>query len=135
MRIISRLEEYGVEVVEKPVPVGNNEGLAFVTSRVKALIMADKSVKSSEDALELIRTRAVDAFNVKIAKVGGLYKAKKIAALAEAAGMSCMAGCTIENNLVDAAAAHFFASTNARGQSHLSCFRPRFSQPGEENPL
>ncbi|MDN5346933.1 MAG: L-Ala-D/L-Glu epimerase [Clostridia bacterium] len=111
VRIIREMEAFGVEVAEQPVPVGQTEGLAYVRRRVNALVMADEAVKSIGDAMELIRAQAADAFNIKIAKVGGLYKAKKIAALAEAAGMPCMAGCTIENNLVDAAAAHFFAAT------------------------
>ena len=73
--------------------------------------MADESLKSLGDAMLLARMAAVDLFNVKLLKAGGLFIAKKIAAVAEAAGIGCMAGGTIQNGLIDAATAHFMAST------------------------
>ncbi len=111
IEVIRAMERFGIEFVEQPVRFDDHEGLREVTSAVGTLIMADESIKTDTDAMKLMRDRAVDAFNLKIAKIGGLYKAKRVAAMADMANMVCMAGCTLENNLVDTAAAHFYLST------------------------
>ena len=43
-------------------------------------------------------------------KSGGLWKAGKIAAIAEAAGVGCMGGSMVETDLAITAAAHFAAA-------------------------
>ncbi|HHY93936.1 MAG TPA: dipeptide epimerase [Firmicutes bacterium] len=110
LQIIPRLEEIGVAVVEQPVPAYDVEGMARVRAGVSCAIMADESVKTDRDAWRLLSAGVVDALNVKISKVGGLWPAQRIVTLAQAAGIPCQAGCTLENSLVDAAAAHLFAS-------------------------
>jgi muconate cycloisomerase len=42
--------------------------------------------------MQLVRHEAVDVLNIKIGKAGGLLHAKKIAAVAEAAGLQCVLG-------------------------------------------
>ena len=51
--------------------------------------------------------------NIKIEKVGGLYNAKKVAALAEAAGLGCVIGTAFGTGITDAAKLHLAASTMA----------------------
>ncbi|MFZ7104703.1 MAG: mandelate racemase/muconate lactonizing enzyme family protein [Peptococcaceae bacterium] len=110
--LTQRFAELGVNVVEQPVHMDDLEGLLAVKNGCPQVdVMADESIKSLTDALRLIKYQAVDLFNLKLVKTGGLYPAKKIAALAEAANMDCMAGCTVQNTLLDAATAHFLAST------------------------
>lgn len=110
--LTQRFAELGVNVVEQPVHMDDLEGLLAVKNGCPQVeVMADESIKSLTDALRLIKYQAVDLFNLKLVKTGGLYPAKKIAVLAEAANMDCMAGCTIQNTLIDAATAHFLAST------------------------
>lgn len=104
-------EQYDIDAVEQPVPVGDTAGLVAVRNAASCRVIADEAVQSPRDALELIKAGAVDALNVKIAKVGGLTTALQVAAVAAAAGVDCMAGCTMETSLIDAAAAHFMAST------------------------
>jgi len=112
IRLTRLFSKLGVSVVEQPVHMENIEGLALVRNACPEVdIMADESLKGLHDATRLIRSGAVDMFNIKLVKSGGLYNAKKIAAVAESAGMNCMAGCTLQNTLIDAATAHFFAST------------------------
>lgn len=110
LQFIPRFEEIGVAVVEQPLPAYDVAGMAAVRARVSCTIMADESLKTAEDAWHLLSAGAADALNVKISKVGGLWPAQRIAVLAQAAGVPCQAGCTLENALVDAAAAHLFAS-------------------------
>jgi len=110
--LTQKFADLGVSVVEQPVHMDDFAGLLTVKNGCPRVeVMADESIKSLNDALRLIKYGAVDLFNIKLVKTGGLYPAKKIAALAEAANMDCMAGCTIQNTLIDAATAHFLAST------------------------
>ncbi len=73
--------------------------------------MADESVHSPEDALRLIQAEAVDMINIKLMKSGGILKGKKIAVVAEAAGIPCMIGCMGESEIGIAAGTHLAAAT------------------------
>ncbi|MFZ5634281.1 MAG: mandelate racemase/muconate lactonizing enzyme family protein [Bacillota bacterium] len=112
VHLTQRFHECGVSVIEQPVHLDNIEGLAMVRNACPRVeVMADESLKSLGDAIRLVRARAVDLFNIKLIKAGGIHPARKIAAVAEAAGINCMAGGTIQNSLIDAATAHFMAAT------------------------
>lgn len=92
--ILNALEraEVGVELVEQPVPAHDLAGLAFVRDHVSAPVMADESVASPADALEVIRRGAADLINIKLMKAGGLRPARQLADIAAAAGIGTMVG-------------------------------------------
>ena len=87
-------EKYGVglELLEQPVAAWDIEGMAQVRASVDTLIEADEAAYSIHDVMNLIRRNAVDVINVKIGKAGGLLSGKKIAALAESAGLKLVLG-------------------------------------------
>ena len=76
VRVISTLEDLDldVELVEQPVAAADLDGLAWVTARVGTPVMADESVYGVRDLVEVIRRRAADLVNVKLAKCGGLVR-------------------------------------------------------------
>ena len=82
----------GLELLEQPVAHWDLEGMAQVRSSVDTLIEADEAAYSIHDVMNLIRRGSVDVINIKIGKAGGLLHAKKIAALAEAAGLNYVLG-------------------------------------------
>lgn len=90
-RLIER-GNLGLEVVEQPVPAWDLQGMASVRSSVDVPIEADESCYSIHDAIQIVRTGAADVLNIKISKAGGLYNAKRIASIAEAAGLGCVLG-------------------------------------------
>ena len=112
IQAIHRMEDMGlrIELVEQPVKADDLEGLRQETNHVDTLIMADESVFTPRQALEVIRTRSADLINIKLMKTGGIFYAQSINQLAEAAGMECMMGSMIETHLGLTAAAHFAAS-------------------------
>lgn len=110
VRNIRALEPLGLELVEQPVPAWDLDGLAKVTAAVDVPIMADESLFSPSDAVRLVRMQACDIFNIKLMKSGGLWNAGKIAAIAEAAGISCFMGSMADLEVGIAAALHFIAS-------------------------
>jgi L-alanine-DL-glutamate epimerase-like enolase superfamily enzyme len=82
----------GLELLEQPVPAWNLQGMAEVRRSVETLIEADESCYSPHDAMEIVRQGAADVLNIKLGKAGGLIAARKIAAVAEAAGLRCVLG-------------------------------------------
>lgn len=111
---IHRLEDAGAAPVllEQPVPAWDLAGMRFVRERVDTLIVADESVGTPQDALNVIRHEAADVLTLKLQKHGGLRPALRIAALAETAGLSCMISCMFESEVSISAAASL---ASARG--------------------
>ncbi|MFH0985566.1 MAG: enolase C-terminal domain-like protein [Candidatus Omnitrophota bacterium] len=95
-------------LVEQPVPKGDWEGLARVTSEGRTLVCADESVSSLQDAKLLIKMKAAGAINIKFMKTG-ILEAYEIACLAKRNRIKLMIGTMMETPLAVTAAAHFAA--------------------------
>ena len=85
----------GVELVEQPLPAGNDAALADIKHLVP--ICADESVHALE-GLEALVGR-YDAVNIKLDKTGGLTEALAVAKRAEELGLSIMVGCMVSTSL------------------------------------
>ncbi len=103
--------DVGLELLEQPVEAFDLQGMAYVRQAVGTLIEADESCYTIHDAMQIIRHEAADVLNIKIAKAGGLSNAKKIAALAESAGLQCVLGTAFGIGPKIAAKLHLAAST------------------------
>jgi len=113
VRCIKTLEKFNLELVEQPLHFSDLEGLCFVREHVDVPIMADESVWTPDDALACIRARAVDIFNVYVSEAGGIGRAARIFAIAEAARLPCTVGAMPELGIGTAAQAHLaFAMRN-----------------------
>lgn len=110
IEVLSRMEKFNVQFAEQPVPAKNIRGLREVRKNSPIPVMADESVHSPEDALRLVQAEAVDLVNIKLMKSGGILKGRKIAEVAETAGVPCMIGCMGESEIGIAAAAHLAAA-------------------------
>ena len=95
-----------IEFVEQPVSAHDIDGLKFVTDNVNIPVLADESVFSPMDALNILQRRAADFINIKLMKTGGIYNALKICSLAEMYGVECMIGCMLEAKVSVTAAVH-----------------------------
>lgn len=118
IRILDRIEEFGIRYAEQPV-----EGvarMAVVTSSVDIPIMADESAWTPQDVLEIIERRAADMISLYTTKPGGLFKAQKVAAVAEAAGLPMNVNGSHETGVGNAGNLHLVAST--RGVSEAGVF-------------
>jgi L-alanine-DL-glutamate epimerase-like enolase superfamily enzyme len=105
IRMLPMLEEFGVTVLEQPLPAPDREGLAAVTRAARIPIIADESCLVATDIPPLVG--AVDGINIKLAKCGSLREALRMIAVARAHGMMVMVGCMIESSIAITAAAHF----------------------------
>ena len=111
IQCIRKMEAYHVAWVEQPVPRWDVDGLARVREAVSTPISADESLTSIYDALILAKRNAVDIVSIKLQKSEGLYKAKKIAAIMEAANIPIFINSMIETGGSVAASLQFAAST------------------------
>lgn len=109
--IIRQMEKYRPEFVEEPVKRWDLDGMARVAQAVDTPISSDESNTSIDTVMRIIQKRAADIINIKISKNGGLYRAKKIAALAEAAGIPCIVGGANTYEVGRQACRHFAVST------------------------
>jgi L-alanine-DL-glutamate epimerase-like enolase superfamily enzyme len=99
------LAEFGVTVLEQPLPPNELDGLAEITRRASIPVIADESCETAVDIPRLVGK--VDGINIKLAKCGSLREAIRMIAVARAHGMMVMVGCMIESSLGITAAAHF----------------------------
>ncbi len=108
-RTLALMDDAGLSMVEQPLPRWDLRGLAELRGRLRMRVMADESVRSIHDALAVIEAGAADIVNIKILKVGGLYRARQVAALAEAAGLAVKVGSMPELGVATLAGLHLAA--------------------------
>ncbi|MET7620038.1 dipeptide epimerase [Streptomyces sp. NPDC005408] len=109
-RTVARLADVGLDLVEQPLPRWDLTGMAALRGSGGVRVMADESMQSLHDALEIVRRGAADVLNIKILKVGGLHRARQIGALAESAGLAVKIGTMPELGVASLAATHLAAA-------------------------
>lgn len=111
IRTCRALEAFEPTFMEQPVAGEDLATMAEITAAIDTPIMADESVFSLRNALDVVRMRAADMASIKLMKPGGITRSRKVAAIFEAAGMSCYAGAMWESGIGIAASLHFTAAT------------------------
>jgi L-alanine-DL-glutamate epimerase-like enolase superfamily enzyme len=93
--LLGAAAEAGVELVEQPLPAGEDALLEQIEHRVP--VCADESVhdRASLDAL----ARRYDAVNIKLDKTGGLTEALLVAERARTLGLKIMVGSMVATSL------------------------------------
>jgi L-alanine-DL-glutamate epimerase-like enolase superfamily enzyme len=99
-RLLAAAARAGVELVEQPLPAGDDAILQHIVRAVP--VCADESV---HDRASLHTIAACyDAVNIKLDKTGGLTEALATAAEARRLGLKVMAGCMVATSLAIAPA-------------------------------
>lgn len=121
--VLRTIGDWNVQYCEQPIKRHDIAGLRQIRRNATVPIMADESLFDATDAIRLVREEAVDYFNIKLSKSGGIFEALNINAIAEAAGIPCMIGCMSESRLALTANAHFAsARQNVRFYDLDGCF-------------
>ncbi len=121
IQTIRRLYEYNIYFAEQPVPALDVSWLADVRRQVQVPVMADESVYTLQDAMAVVRAGAADVLSVYVGKGGGIGPARKIAAVAEAAGLTCTVGSNLELGVASAAMIHLAMATPGIGAEEFPC--------------
>jgi len=125
IRTYRRMEPFDLTYFEQPV-----EGiarLAEVARAIDAPVMADESVWTAHDVMEIAERRAAQIVSIYTTKPGGLYRAMEVAAVARAAGIICNINGSVETGIGNLANLQLAAAAPA---AVLSCVVP-VSTPAE----
>ncbi|HND53410.1 MAG TPA: enolase C-terminal domain-like protein [Pirellulaceae bacterium] len=106
-----RFEKLGVALLEQPTRRGDHDAMAAVRRRSELPIMADESVFTALDAIEIVRHAAADIISVYPGKHGGIRATQNIVRIAESAGVACTIGSNLEREVATAAMAHLTVAT------------------------
>lgn len=90
----------GLEVIEQPLPAGNDEALRSIARAVP--VCADESAHVTRDIARLLDR--YDAVNIKLDKAGGLTEALAMRRAARDAGLKIMVGSMVATSLAIAPA-------------------------------
>lgn len=120
IQTIRKMQDYDIFFAEQPVPAQDVAWLADVRRNVDVPIMADESVYTPEDALNLIKADAADILSVYVGK-GGIGQARRTCAVAEAAGIVCTVGSNLELGVASAAMIHLAMSTLGIAAEEFPC--------------
>jgi muconate cycloisomerase len=127
IRHLKRIEQYDVLFCEQPV--AGLEAMARVARGVSIPLMADESAWTPQDILRILEKRAAEVISLYPTKPGGLFRAKQVAAVIEAGGLTCNVNGSAELGVANAVNLHLSASTKVVSQS---CVYPITSLTGRE---
>jgi muconate cycloisomerase len=111
IRTIRAMQPCNLAFVEQPAE-GIDE-LAVIARAVHVSIMADESAWTPRDILQLREAGAAQYVSLYVTKPGGLYRARQMAAVLEAAGMEADIGGSAEFGIGMAANLHLAAASPA----------------------
>jgi muconate cycloisomerase len=111
IRLLRDIESFRPTFIEQPVKRDQRAAMAAITAALDTPIMADESVFNPAEAIEMAQLRLADLVSIKIMKSGGITRAREVAAIAEAAGITAYGGTMFEGGLAIAAGLHMVAAT------------------------
>ena len=106
--LLTKLENQNIitQLIEQPVKANDFRGMKYIKERTITPLLADESVFSTKQAIELLEMDACDLINIKLAKCGGVSNALKIADIAQLYSVQCMIGCMLEGAISVGTALH-----------------------------
>lgn len=105
-RFLDLTRDQSIELIEQPLPAGQDEQLLNLSEQTRAILTADESLRDARSALTLAQQRTYGIFNIKLMKCGGISAAREIATIAEPRGIQLFWGCNDESVASITAALH-----------------------------
>ena len=123
-------DEYDIEFCEQPMRTWYDDRMPQLMQMSPVKIMADESVYNHHDARKQINSGSCHYINIKMAKSGGIFEARKIHDLAAEKGVACMMGGMLESRIALSAKLHFvYASTNIKFYDMDTCMLGHLEDP------
>jgi muconate cycloisomerase len=92
LELAKLVKRYDLQLFEQPTAKEDIEGMARVRRQAGIPIMADESISDHASLLEVIKAGAADFVKFGIEQAGGVLRAARMLATAEAAGIPCVIG-------------------------------------------
>jgi L-Ala-D/L-Glu epimerase len=105
------LEKYNLEYFEQPMPQGLITDAARLRRSTRTPIGLNESVTTPEVVLQILQLHAADVLLPDTYQCSGILGVKKVAALADASGVTCVFHCAHDLGLKTAAMLHVVASS------------------------
>ena len=109
-RMIRKMVEFDVDMVEQPTHCESVSALAQVRANSPAAIAADQLVFTPFDAFNVCREKAADMIVLGLHETGGITRFRKVAHIAEAAGIDICIHGVYETGITTAASNHVAAT-------------------------
>ena len=130
-RLLARFDRV---YIEQPCPT--LEACRYVREHTSLPFILDECISDVPSLMRAHEARAMEAFNLKISKVGGLTRARQMRDLAESLGIAVTIEDTWGGDLVTAAVSHLAASTREQNlftvsfmndwtNEHVAGYEPR----------
>ncbi|WP_339105959.1 mandelate racemase/muconate lactonizing enzyme family protein [Haloterrigena salinisoli] len=115
VRVAASLEDEGIylQYLEQPMRIDNFGSFKRLRERLQTPIAANEDMYFRHNLLELIKRDAIDAGVIDMVPAGGLQAAKRLAGIADDAGISLSHHCAFDLGIKSAALAHLVATTPA----------------------
>jgi L-alanine-DL-glutamate epimerase-like enolase superfamily enzyme len=101
-------EAADISLLEEPVAPGNTAGRVKLAETTSVPLLLDETIERPSDALREIKLGTAGAFSIRSPRTGITWS-RKMAAIAEAAGVPCLVGSHRELGIATAASAHLAA--------------------------
>jgi L-alanine-DL-glutamate epimerase-like enolase superfamily enzyme len=111
IRALRLMEPFDLLFAEQPVPQQDPRWMAEVRKHSVAPIAAHESLFTLWDATRAVAFGVADVWAITPSTHGGLIPARKIMAIAEANGIGCLVGSTLELGISTASLLHLGVST------------------------
>lgn len=97
--LLAQLDEFGLLLIEQPLPENDVTGHALIAKQVHTPICLDESIVSSAAALDAIERKACSIINIKAGRVGGYIEACHIHDLCAERGVPVWCGGMLETGI------------------------------------
>lgn len=104
---LTAMGPFNIQFCEQPMRLWDDDKLPALVKQSPIKIMADESVFNHYDAKRIIAAGACDYVNIKFAKSGGIWEARKIHTVCKENKIPCMMGGMLESRVALSAFAHF----------------------------
>jgi len=119
---LKALGDYDIQFCEQPMRTWYDDRLPELMRLSPVKIMGDESIYNHHDARKQINSGSCDYINIKMAKSGGIFEAKKIHDLAAEYGVACMMGGMLESRIALSSKLHFvYASPDIKFYDMDTC--------------
>ena len=111
---LKALDQFDLIMVEQPLQDDDIVWHRHLRKQMKTPICLDESIHTPDDARKAIELGSCDIVNIKVARVGGLTKAKEVHDICKDAGVPVWVGSMLESGVGEAYNIHFATLDNCK---------------------